>query len=443
MFSIVVLLCFFALFGAIIFGRREYQYIWILCSIVFFPPCIYLYQSPQISPQQALLYFFFAYNVLRYYNALKSSIIKLPVLLILILIFISLLLSVYVNGDGIKGAYNAVRYFMENYSYFIIAFGAGLFYKKIMLEEKVSYLAMILLFFGLMEFALGDNFIFRKICSAFPYYDGYYDLSGTITASRSYRSRIFISTIHPTALGAMLSCTFLFFVCVYKNLSWRKDKKLFIGLILFFLIVLSGSRTALACSLFGLFLFLFQQIKVSSKILVLAFIGLGLSVFSQTILDKFSVEGQGSSISLRQEQLLFSWVQFSKSPILGNGIKYTSKNIMERDTYNDRVTNTEIGGLESVVFYQLIDYGLVGLFLYCLLYLICFIYFFRRRSFHFAQAGLIITICFFIFACLSGEMGGNNTFAYMLIGYCMGATYVHEKNELENSDKDLLEEKEV
>ena len=176
---------------------------------------------------------------------------------------------------------------------------------------------------------------------------------------------------------------------------------------------------------------------------MLAFIGLGLSVFSQTILDKFSVEGQGSSISLRQEQLLFSWVQFSKSPILGNGIKYTSKNIMERDTYNDRVTNTEIGGLESVVFYQLIDYGLVGLFLYCLLYLICFIYFFRRRSFHFAQAGLIITICFFIFACLSGEMGGNNTFAYMLIGYCMGATYVHEKNELENSDKDLLEEKEV
>jgi hypothetical protein len=125
-----------------------------------------------------------------------------------------------------------------------------------------------------------------------------------------------------------------------------------------------------------------------------------------------------------------------KSPIYGNGVRYTSKYVMERDTYNDRVVDSEIGGLESVVFFKLIDYGLIGIACYILLFLVAFYYFFRRRRFEYGMAGLLITVSFFVFACLSGEIGGNNTFAYMLMGFCMGA--VRKEEEIEDDEDKII-----
>jgi hypothetical protein len=55
------------------------------------------------------------------------------------------------------------------------------------------------------------------------------------------------------------------------------------------------------------------------------------------------------------------------------------------------------------------------------------------------MAGFLITITFFIFACLSGEIGGNNTFAYMLMGYCMGACRAKEIEDEEAESVDTVD----
>jgi len=440
MLNIAILLLFFALFAFMFLGPKENAFIWVFVSLVLFPPCIYFMQSPQVSPQQAFLYAFFVLTLIWNRSAFLDGIFRHPLRIPLLLLFMSLMASAVLNGDGISGMYNAFRYYMENYAYLIVAFIGGLSYKSIRLEDKWLYPIAAICVLGAIEYVTKSNVVFPLICQAFPYYDGYYDLSSAVSASRSYRSRIFVTTTHPTVLGSMLCCSLMMLTCRFKELSWSKGRPIIAwgGLVL--LVALSGSRTAWVCSLIGLTIYGFMKANVRIKFLILVVIGFGMAALAPKAVETFDVEGQGSSMSMRQEQMLFSYLQFMKSPLYGNGVRYTSKYVMERDTYNDRVTDDEIGGLESVIFFQLIDYGLFGFGSYFLLFLFAFIFFFRRRRFTHAQAGLLVTICFFIFACLSGEIGGNNTYAYMLMGYCMGACRVDEEDETEAEER---EEKEL
>lgn len=438
MLSAVVFLLFFAMFGAMLLGRKNQAYIWVFLSIIIFPPCIYFTKNPQISPQQLFLYVFFAISFLWNREALSEAIFKHPLRIPLAMLAFSLLAAAILNGEGAKGAYNAFRYYMENYAYLIIAFVGGLNYKKINLGKNWFYPVVFLCILGAIEFVFRSNIIFPFICKAFPYYDGYFDLVGTVSASRTYRSRIFITTTHPTVLGSIACCALMYYTCRMKSLSLPRNKKRLVWGALFLLVCLSGSRTAVVCTMMGLGIFVFMKVRLRARIMILVLVGFLMSAVIPRMIESFSVEGQGSTMSMRQEQLLFSYLQFMKSPIYGNGVRYISKYVMERDTYNDRVADEELGGLESVIFFQLIDYGLIGLVSYFLLFMLAFIYFFRRRRFSHAQAGLLITFCFFVFACLSGEIGGNNSFAYMLMGYCMGACRKDEETKNEDADEQEL-----
>ncbi|MCK9181394.1 MAG: O-antigen ligase family protein [Fibrobacteraceae bacterium] len=329
---------------------------------------------------------------------------------------------------------------MENYSYLFLAFICGLFYKEINLWNKLFWPIIVIGLLGLFELAYGDNVFFRIISKAFPIYDGYLDLDSVLSMSRSYRTRIFITTQHPSALGAMTCCFILALTTQVKNLEWSKIKKIVAFGSLGLILLLSGSRSGLLCCLLCLALMLFGRLPAALKIVIAGFACFLLIFSVSKVVDRFSEEGQGSTISMRQEQLLYSYVYFMKSPVLGNGVRYTSKNVMERDTYNDRVTDTSIGGLESVLFYQLIDYGILGLFSYFLLFVCALIYFFRRRNIEFAKTGFFVMFSFLIFAILSGEIGGNNVLAYLLAGFCMGAVH---KQESETEEIDAEEQEQI
>ena len=433
MLSAVVFLVFFALFGAMLLGRKESAFGWIFLGMLVFPPCIYFTQKPQLSPQQLFLYVFFAMSALKNHSELLTAIFKHPLRIPLLFTFSSLMVTVVLNGEGGKGVYNACRYFMENYAYLILAFMGGLAYKDAPFVAKWNYPVLILFVLGIIEFVLKSNFIFPLICKAFPFYDGFYDLNGLVSASRSYRSRIFITTTHPTVLGSILCCSLMMLTCVLKKMPWKKNMKIAVWGSLFLLVCMCGSRTALVCTLLGLLVYGFMNSGIRVRLFAVSAFVFAVMLFAPQVVQKFSVEGEGSSLSLREQQLLFSYMHFMKSPIYGNGVRYTSKYVMERDTYNDRVVDSEIGGLESVVFYKLIDYGLVGIACYLLLFVMALYYFYRYRQYDYGLAGFLITICFFVFACLSGEIGGNNTFAYMLIGFCMGACHAKKS---EDEDKD-------
>ncbi len=440
MVSIVVLLVFFVLLAMMILGNKNLGYSWVFLSLVFFPSCIYFTQSPQISPQQIFLYGFLALAAIKNGHALFEGVFKNPLFAPLSLVLFSLMTTLVMNGGGGKEFYNAFRFYFENYAYWIVAFMGGLCYKENRIEEKWFYPIMAIFVFGIIELVLQTNYIFPLICKAFPVYDGYYDLGSAVSAARSYRNRIFVTTTHPTVFGCMLSCAFMLFTCRFKKISWSRNKVWFAWVAMLVLICCSGSRTAIACTLFSLFLWGLSKVSLKLKFLAVVVAVFLAANFTQKAIDEFSVEGQGSSLSMRQEQLLFSYVHFMNSPIYGNGIRYTSKTVMERDTYNDRVVDSEIGGLESVIFILLIDYGLLGFVAYFLQFIFAFAYFFKRRRFEYAQAGMLMTILFVMFACMSGEIGGNNTFAYMLIGYCLGACRVEEEDEKEEETKMIAAE---
>jgi len=226
----------------------------------------------------------------------------------------------------------------------------------------------------------------------------------------------------------------LAYVSQIKNIDKSNFKKGILLVLMLSVLFLSGSRTGLICFLFGSIILFFNRIAFTLKII--AFVSCVFIIVYQinSFVEEFEKEGQGSSISMRQEQLIFSYMYFLKSPIYGNGVRYTSKNIMERDSYNDRVVDSSIGGLESVVFYQVIDYGLFGFTSYILLFVFIVRFFLKNRKHGYAITGLAITLSFFLFAVFSGEIGGNNVLAYLLVGYCMGIVSLKKEEDEEKEE---------
>lgn len=441
MLDILVLLLFFILFGFFLFGKIHNQFLLFLSVSIFIPYCVYFNKSPSISPHHLLLYSFFIKLFLQSPLDLKSHYNKFPLKIPLFLITISLFSSVYFNEFGVVGFYNAFRFFMENYSYLFIGFALAFYYKKTDFLNKMYWPMIVFCLFGLFEFAQGDNFLFRFICKAFPIYDGFLPLDSIISLSRTYRTRIFISTVHPTTLGAVMCCMSLAYISQRKNIDKSSFKKGILLVLMLSVLFLSGSRAGLICFLFGFAILFFDKIILSLKII--AFVSVIFTVIYQinSFIVEFEKEGQGSSISMRQEQLLFSYVYFLKSPIYGNGVRYTSKNIMERDSYNDRVVDSSIGGLESVIFYQVIDYGLMGFSSYIILFLFITRYFLKNRKNKYAITGLAISSSFLLFAVFSGEIGGNNVVAYLFVGYYMGIISLLKEEEEDYIENPLLESK--
>ena len=78
MLSAVIYLIFFALLGGMLLGRKDQSYIWVFLSLLIFPPCIYFTKSPQVSPQQLLLYTFFIVCFLWNRKDLVEAIFKHP-----------------------------------------------------------------------------------------------------------------------------------------------------------------------------------------------------------------------------------------------------------------------------------------------------------------------------------------------------------------------------
>ena len=155
--------------------------------------------------------------------------------------------------------------------------------------------------------------------------------------------------------------------------------------------------------------------------------------FSNTAIEEFSQQSKGSSLSLREQQMLFTLFQIQQSPIVGNGTGYT-KNVFDYDDEGRPINDASIGGLESIVFRSLIDYGFIGLAAYYFYDLCLFLLFFRRRKVMWtASVGYHMVFVSTLFFTLSGHIGNNTAFAFLLDGILLGSLY-RDKDDSENSE---------
>lgn len=328
------------------------------------------------------------------------------------------------------------RYAFDIYGFFLLGFLISQKSNAQELFQKMLYPVAIFCFLGVAEAALGANYPYKFICSPFPIYQGMYDLNSSISLSQDWRTRICITTHHPNTLSPILITLFFYF---FPEAVTKKSFKL-IGILglLTITIYLCGSRAGMLCTAIFTALYFIKKLPLYCKIILALFAVVGASYGISLFLEIFNA-GQGSSLDLRQQQLLFSYLHFMQSPVTGNGVFYMSTSILETDAYGDRVTDNSIGSLESFLFKLLIEFGAIGLFAQIIIIGALIVFFFKKRSQTFATQGILITLAFYSFLFLAGDAAGSMRFGYSMIGFCLGQCLMDNEDEDEENSQDYLE----
>lgn len=444
MISVLVYILFVAILFILLMNDTEKRFCALFLGTVLFPSCIWIVDSPKLSPQHILLYSFFAVEILKNYHFFITTIKEIPIKIPLLLVLFAFCCTVFSNeGLNPKEYYSLARYSIELYGYVIAAFLIG---RRVNISEVLRQLFIPLLILGclgIIEGLINMNLPYKFICSAFPGYDGFYNLQTDINACDSWRIRTLLTTTHPTAYGTLLCGILVLYIPLFRNFDISKYWKLFFYIVFFANLFLCGCRTGMLCTGIAIAFWIVRKMHIIIKITIVFVLVLSASFVLQKAIDNFTQESRGSSLQLRQQQLIFSLVQIANKPLFGNGVSYLTKYIFQTDTYGDRIRDDDIMGMESILFPKLINYGFVGLACYFLLSGWIFFYFFRRRELHpMAQSGYLLIFAITLFFVLSGNMGNASAYTYMILGLLMGNIQALEKkpNTEENEPKKIQAE---
>lgn len=143
----------------------------------------------------------------------------------------------------------------------------------------------------------------------------------------------------PGAYQFCLNFALVLFLEDIKTLHLKKNEIYKIGTIIF-TIILCGSTIGYLV-LITIIIYTISRLKIKYKaislplIALIAFWGIKGLVLSDNISGKFSQEGEGSSLMMRQADNIALLQMISDSPILGNGIK---SNIYNKNQKNMVIT---------------------------------------------------------------------------------------------------------
>ena len=408
--SFAVLLFFFGLLAYMFLTDTTGRFLTLVMGTILFPTTALIIKNPSISPQHLFLYTFFFIEFFRdrqnFNRGISSSLLLIP---ITISILSYTFTAIYNAGIASKDMYYGLRDVVDCFGYIYAAFICGQKEDVHKIAQKLIPFVITVCLFGIVEILLGDNYPYKLIHSAFPYYEGDFDLNSTVSFIEHWRFRTCFTTKHPTAFGTLLMSLFLFYAPYIKKDIINRKKIALVLVLLALNLFLCGSRTAMLCSAFGISLFVYIKLKPFMKILLA-----GLAIFASSavlaiLLQNFktNTEHGGSSLDFRTSQLLFSVAAIYNSPIFGNGNKYTSHVIL--------------GGLESIVFSLLIDRGFLGLFSYYLLLLWIFILLFHfREKLKGINGGFALIASGTLFLTLSGTIGNSSSFIFLFTGLQLG-----------------------
>lgn len=208
-----------------------------------------------------------------------------------------------------------------------------------------------------------------------------------------------------------------------------KNKLFMLGLVLG--TVLSGSKSPIMSLLIGFLPYVklkwFHNIKLIISIICIASLISTLAIkMYDDIYEALTVENSyeysgGSSLAMREVQFDISFNAFKKSPVIGNGTKYTQV-LCDKEPL--------LLGAESIWFKLLIEKGIIGIiaFLTLVLYPI-----FHKR-FRDKKIYIALSITWIVLNTMTTLPGMDNTFFYTLILL----TYRAQLFYSENGRKDII-----
>ena len=443
MTDLLVYIVFFVALFFIIYRDKEDRFLALFLSTIFFPASVGFIESPQLTPRHVFLYTFFAIECLKNYNSFKVSIFKLPFLLPLSFVLISFILTILTTeGFASKAFYQLVRSFLDLYGYLIAGYLIGL---RINLELSLQKAYWFLIAFGLLgiiEGVLHLNYIYPMICSAFPEYDGFFGLGQSVSFRDSWRIRTMITTDYPTALGTLLCVITLLYVPFLKKKNFSLLKIGFFVFVYFLNLYFCGCRTALVCTGAALLFFFVKKCHIAIKFFLAFICSVACILYAAFVIKSFSVEGQGSSLQLRERQLLFSIAQIADKPLFGNGMGYMKKYIFETNQYGEVELDQDVMGLESIIFSKLINNGFFGFGMYMLFNAWMFIWFYRKQKVNTAAySGYLIVFASTSFFLLSGNMTNASAYVYIVLGMLSGVLVTEQETQTEENPTDKFPEK--
>jgi len=448
--SLVTNLPVYILFAVILYtickGNEAGKFYALALGTLIFPAAGTIIAKPTLAPHHAFIYSYLILELIQSVGKHHTSYKRVLYIPLFLIIASTTATIIHTKGFDPQTFYIATRDFCETYGYLIAAFIAGTKTEGLDIFDKFHKPVIVFCIFAVIEILIEYNIPYMLICSAYPNYNGYASLDKGAVFLESWRIRAAVTTVHPTALGTVLCTLFAFFLPL-----WRKDilpkKNLQITLVaLIVATLISGSRTSMLCTAMVLAVFIYTKSNIYFKIVLtaLAIFSFGAAI---TIAVNYFENSNGSSLDLRKEQLLFSVLTVQQSPIYGNGVQYISKYIFEIDGEGNKGLargddNENLGGLESIVFRKLIDYGFLGLgcFFAFLLY-IQFYFLHHRKKTIFAHCGAFVTLSFMVFLILSGTLSNSIVYGYILIGFCLARTRMAAV--LGTTDEESLEKSEA
>lgn len=439
--SIAVYILLFTLLFLIISKKTEMRFSAFFLGMLIFPSCIWIVDSPKIEPFHLFLFSLFGMEFFFNFKEFKQNLKSFPFVIPVLAVCLSFVSTVYSNeGLDLGKYYTMARNFLDIYGPLVIAYIIGKRLKEDSVLEQIYWPLLILGFLGIVEGLFQSNYPFQIICSSFPYYNGFYSLDGPIQASNDlWRSRTLLTTCHPTSFGALL-CALIFFYVPQAKEKLSKKKQCFFYAIFLSNLYFCGCRTAMVLVAVAFLYMFIQQQKIYFKVVSVVLMVFGVVILGHYVIDYFSIEGQGSSLQLRQSQLLFSINAVLDKPIFGNGVGYMNDFIFEKDSYGNTIMEEGVMGLESILFVKIIDYGLFGLCSFLLLGGWIFVWFFKRaKKFPEAESGLLITATTMGLFYLSGNIGNISALSYALIGL-LAAEVKNKEELLENEETDKKEQ---
>ena len=439
------------LFAAILYkickGDEAGKFYALALGTLLFPMAGTIIAKPTVAPNHAFIY---AYLFIEFIQAIgKNHTNYKRILYVPLFLIIACTTTTILNTEGFdpQTFYIAARDFCESYGYLIAAFIAGTHTKGNEIFEKLYKPTIIFCGFAVIEVSIKYNIPYMLICSAYPNYDASFaSLDKGAVFIESWRIRAAVTTVHPTALGTVLSTLFAFYLSIWKKNIISQNKLVATLVALIIGMCVSGSRTSMICAVLVTAVFIFSKVNIYLKILLAGVTIISFGTLISLAINHFE-NSNGSSLDLRREQLLFSILTIQQSPIYGNGVQYTSKYVFEAGDEGSKgkawgSDDEDLGGLESIIFRRLIDYGFLGLggFFAFLLYFQFYFLIHRKRTLY-AKCGALVTLSFTAFLILSGTLANSIVYGYILLGFCLARTRMAAINH--TKDEEALEESEA
>jgi hypothetical protein len=426
------LLCLFL--GRQIFFQKGYKkLVWFFAGILFVPETIILIDSPVSLTFPRILIIFLLISSLSksklFFRQFNYFPLKKGFIIIIIMTCCIGFLDSRLSLD--KRAVRSFSFFLE---FFSTSFLCYLHVRS--LNDLIKLYKIILNFFLV--------FCIYGIFTYFTKFNDFHVFIAQSFASRDYASEQLASTVerlritsfawHPIYYGFIIGIAILMtlmplqIVRIYKRNNYKYYA--FILLLLVINLFLTNSRTPLFALVFGLAIFFLLALNANKKIkfglfglvfilMTFTFVPSANMLLSESM-KTFTKNGsdlEGSSLEMRNMQLAASVVQFSKSPIIGNGFNYIVEGLGFSSNVDKIKSNQDFYGFESYSYKLLIEQGLVGMIGHFLFFLLLFKYFFNnsfnnksivRRRFGVLNIAMTATFLLFIFG--TGDLGSFKFF---------------------------------